>query len=226
MEKEKQKAVERERQEILRKQELEARKQAEDEARAVLNPCKSKFVGVQMHALIACFANKAMLNDPGKHSFFISFLVTFLKCRILIPRRKLNKMLMMGYIISRWLKKISNVPRTFFFAHGNHDFETRIHQIHILTRIEVQPRLTRPYLRRNGREKRYCRMWWILSRSNLIVNPRFYHITKICFGIDVKGAEIVDRNPSGGNERRNRCYMQRGLEPRTCQRYPRYTRYN
>lgn len=100
MEKEKQKAVERERQEILRKQELEARKQAEDEARAVLNPCKSKFVGVQMHALIACFANKAMLNDPGKRSF-ISFLVTFLKRRILIPRRKLNKMLMMGYIISR-----------------------------------------------------------------------------------------------------------------------------
>lgn len=66
MEKEKQKAVERERQEILRKQELEARKQAEDEARAVLNPCKSKFVGVQMHALIACFANKTMLNNLGK----------------------------------------------------------------------------------------------------------------------------------------------------------------
>lgn len=73
MEKEKQKAVERERQEILRKQELEARKQAEDEARAVLNPCKSKFVGVQMHALIACFANKPMLNNLEKHSlFFIS----------------------------------------------------------------------------------------------------------------------------------------------------------
>lgn len=67
MEKEKQKAVERERQEILRKQELEARKQAEDEARAVLNPCKSKFVGVRMHALIACFANKATLNVRKKH---------------------------------------------------------------------------------------------------------------------------------------------------------------
>lgn len=49
MEKEKQKAVERERQEVLRKQEIEARKQAEDEARAVLNPAKSKFVGVRMH---------------------------------------------------------------------------------------------------------------------------------------------------------------------------------
>lgn len=52
MEKEKQKAVERERQEILRKQELEARKQAEDEARAVLNPCKSKFVGASINLLI------------------------------------------------------------------------------------------------------------------------------------------------------------------------------
>lgn len=224
MEKEKQKAVERERQEILRKQELEARKQAEDEARAVLNPCKSKFVGVQMHALIACFANKTMLNNLEKHSLF-HVLVTFFKCRILIPRRKLNKILMMGYIISRWLKKISNVLQTFFFVHGNHDFETQTRQIHIRTRIEVQPRLTRPYLRRNGREKRYCRMWWILSRSNSSLIADFT-ILQICFGIDVKGAEIVDWNPSGGNERRNRCYMQRGLEPRTCQRYPRYTRYN
>lgn len=53
MEKEKQKAVERERLEILRKQELEARKQAEDEARAVLNPSKSKFVGVNRVKLSA-----------------------------------------------------------------------------------------------------------------------------------------------------------------------------
>lgn len=44
MEREKQKVVERERQEILRQQELIARKEAEDEARAVLNPAKSKFV--------------------------------------------------------------------------------------------------------------------------------------------------------------------------------------
>ena len=62
MEKEKQKAVERERQEILRKQELEARKQAEDEARAVLNPCKSKFVRVWVNALIACLVNEATSN--------------------------------------------------------------------------------------------------------------------------------------------------------------------
>lgn len=43
MERQKHKAVERERQEILRSQELEARKIAEEEARAVLNPSKSKF---------------------------------------------------------------------------------------------------------------------------------------------------------------------------------------
>ncbi|XP_016845745.1 arginine/serine-rich protein PNISR [Nasonia vitripennis] len=43
MEREKQKAVERERQEILRKQELEALKEIEDQARAVLNPSRSKF---------------------------------------------------------------------------------------------------------------------------------------------------------------------------------------
>lgn len=60
----------------------------------------------------------------------------------------------------------------------------------------------------------------------IVNSSQILHILQICFGIDVKGAEIVDRNPSGGNERRNRCYMQRGLEPRTCQRYPRYTRYN
>ncbi|KAG8040121.1 hypothetical protein G9C98_000691, partial [Cotesia typhae] len=43
MEREKHKAVERERQDMLRKQELAARKLAEDEARAVLDPSKSKF---------------------------------------------------------------------------------------------------------------------------------------------------------------------------------------
>lgn len=52
MEKEKQKAMERERLEILRKQELEARKQAEDEARAVLNPSKSKFVGLNRYTRV------------------------------------------------------------------------------------------------------------------------------------------------------------------------------
>ena len=44
MEREKLKAVERERQEILRKQELEAQKEVEDQARAVLDPSRSKFV--------------------------------------------------------------------------------------------------------------------------------------------------------------------------------------
>lgn len=54
MEREKQKAVERERQDILRKQELEARKLAEEEARAVLNPAKSKFVRILLfsHSII------------------------------------------------------------------------------------------------------------------------------------------------------------------------------
>lgn len=44
MERQKHRAVERERQEMLRHQEIEARKIAEEEARAVLNPSKSKFV--------------------------------------------------------------------------------------------------------------------------------------------------------------------------------------
>ena len=44
MEREKQKAIEREQLEILRKKDKEARKISEEEALAVLNPAKSKFV--------------------------------------------------------------------------------------------------------------------------------------------------------------------------------------
>lgn len=53
MEKEKQKAVERERLKVaLKKQELMTRKYIEDEARAVLNSSKSKFVGVSRVTLV------------------------------------------------------------------------------------------------------------------------------------------------------------------------------
>jgi len=41
---------------------------------------------------------------------------------------------------------------------------------------------------------------------------------------DVESEEIVDGNTPGSDERRDWRGMQGGLEPRTCQRYPRYTR--
>ena len=44
------------------------------------------------------------------------------------------------------------------------------------------------------------------------------------FFVDVESAEVPDWDSTGGNERRDILGVQRGLEPRSSQRYPRYTR--
>lgn len=93
MEKEKQKAVERERLEMLRKQELEARKQIEDEARAVLNPAKSKFVSNIFNSTKDSLISFVYFSIILISKFQRLYLIEIHLYRTLIPRKKkLKKM--------------------------------------------------------------------------------------------------------------------------------------
>jgi len=149
MEKEKQKAVERERLEILRKQELEARKQAEDEARAVLNPSKSKFVGVNL-----CYIFRIL-------SWSMQICVMKFCDRIRTQKRKQNRTLMrVAHVDSNLWKRATIVLRISLFDRENRDLGMPIHPNLMRALTKVRPPCPLRFRScKNDLERKFCRKW-------------------------------------------------------------------